>query len=277
MNDDEPPTRKPPRAVLKFGGEVVADARALAVVLAEVHALIDEGWRFVIVHGGGPQASAQQERMGLQTRKVAGRRVTDAATLEVAKQMLAGAVNVDVVCAATAARLPALGLAGVSLIEATRRPVETIDGASVDYGFVGEVRRVDVGVLEALWSVGRVPVVAPLGVDEAGQAYNINADTVAAAIAAAVGAEHLFLMTAAGGVRADVENPNSRIPTLTPAQARSAIDDGTIAGGMIPKVADALDQLAQGIGVVHILGPDSLRAAVAEPGSVGTAILGGAR
>ncbi len=277
MNDDEPPTREPPRAVLKFGGEVVADARALASVLAEVRALQEEGWRFVLVHGGGPQATAQQERLGLQARKVAGRRVTDAATLEVAKQMLAGVVNVDVVCAAAAAGLSALGMAGVSVLEATRRPVETIDGEAVDYGFVGEVRSVQVDVLTALWSAGRVPVVAPLGVDAAGQAYNINADTVAAALAAALRADHLFLMTAAGGVRADVADPQSRIATLTPTQARAAIADGTIAGGMIPKVADALDQLARGIGVVHIVGPDSLRAAAADPGSVGTAILGGTR
>jgi len=273
MKDDEPPNRNPPRAVLKFGGEVVADALALRHVLDEVRALCAEGWRFVIVHGGGPQSSAQAQRLGLEVRKVAGRRVTDAPTLEVAKQVLAGAVNVDVVTAARASGVAAVGIAGVSLLGATRRPTETVDGTYVDFGLVGEVAEVDTALLELLWSARHVPVLAPLGADENGQAYNINADTVASAVAAAVGADHLFLMTSAGGVLRDVNDAGSRIPTLSPAQAREAIADGVIAGGMIPKVADALDRLEGGIGVVHILGARSLRAAALEPGRVGTAIL----
>lgn len=272
MNDDEPPNPNPPRAVLKFGGEVVADAAALARVLDEVRALVADGWRFVIVHGGGPQSNTQATALGLDVRKVAGRRVTDRATLEVAKQILAGAVNVDVVTAAKARGVRAVGIAGVSLLTATRRPAEVVDGQSVDWGFVGEVSEIDTELLEALWAVGRVPVLAPLAADSSGQAYNINADTVASALAAAVRADHLFLMTAAGGVLKNIAEPDSRIPTLTPNEARDAIASGVIVGGMIPKVADALDQLEQGIGVVHILGTTSLRAAANEPGSVGTAI-----
>jgi acetylglutamate kinase len=170
-----------------------------------------------------------------------------------------------------------VGVAGVSLLRVSRRPPELVDGVSVDYGFVGEVDAVDTALVDALWSAGRVPVVAPLGADAQGQAYNINADTVAAAMAAAIGAEHLFLMTAAGGVRRDVADPDSRIPTMTPGEARTAIAEGVIAGGMIPKVADALDQLARGIGVVHILGSDSLRTAAQHPGQVGTAIVSEAK
>lgn len=273
MKDDEPPNPNPPRAVLKFGGEVVADAAALRRVLAEVRTLVDEGWRIVVVHGGGPQSNAHAEALGLSVRKVAGRRVTDAPTLEVAKHVLAGAVNVDIVTAASVVGLSVVGVAGVSLLRVSRRPPEQLDGVSVDYGFVGEVDAVDTALVDALWSAGRVPVVAPLGADAQGQAYNINADTVAAAMAAAIGAEHLFLMTAAGGVRRDVADPDSRIPTMTPGEARTAIAEGVIAGGMIPKVADALDQLARGIGVVHILGSDSLRTAALHPGQVGTAIV----
>jgi acetylglutamate kinase len=273
MKDDEPPNPNPPRAVLKFGGEVVADAAALRRVLAEVRTLVDEGWRIVVVHGGGPQSNAHAEALGLSVRKVAGRRVTDAPTLEVAKHVLAGAVNVDIVTAASVVGLSVVGVAGVSLLRVSRRPPELVDGVSVDYGFVGEVDAVDTALVDALWSAGRVPVVAPLGADAQGQAYNINADTVAAAMAAAIGAEHLFLMTAAGGVRRDVADPDSRIPTMTPGEARTAIAEGVIAGGMIPKVADALDQLARGIGVVHILGSDSLRTAAQHPGQVGTAIV----
>ena len=272
MKDDEPPNRNPPRAVLKFGGEVVADAVALHHVLTEVRALADEGWRFVLVHGGGPQSTAQAQALGLDVRKVAGRRVTDVPTLEVAKQVLAGVVNVDVVSAARTAGVAAVGLAGVSLLDARRRPAEVVEGQTVDYGLVGEVERVDTSLVEALWSAGRVPVVAPLGLGPDGQAYNINADTVASALAAALEAEHLFLMTSAGGVRREVADPSSRIPTLSPAQAREAIEQGVIAGGMIPKVADALDQLERGIGAVHILGANSLRDAATQPGSVGTTI-----
>ncbi len=272
MNDDEPPNPNPPRAVLKFGGEVVADTVALAQVLDEVRALVEDGWSFVIVHGGGPQSNAHAAAMGLEVRKVAGRRVTDSATLEVAKQILAGSVNTDVVSAAKARGVRAVGLAGVSLLTASRRPAEVIDGQPVDWGFVGEVQQIDTGLLEALWGAGCVPVLAPLGADADGQAYNINADTVASAIAAAIGAQHLFLMTAAGGVLRDIDDPASRIPTLTPTEARDAIATGVIVGGMIPKVADALDQLEHGIGVVHILGATSLRAAAEAPGSVGTAI-----
>ena len=281
MKDDEPPNRAPPpeapKAVLKFGGEVVADAVALHHVLDEVRTLASEGWRFVVVHGGGPQSNAHALALGLEVRKVSGRRVTDAPTLEVAKQILAGAVNVDVVTAARAAGVAAVGLAGVSLLTASRRPPETIDGEKVDYGLVGEVDAVDTALVEGLWSQGRVPVVAPLGADAQGQAYNINADTVASAIAAALQADHLFLMTSAGGVLRDIAIPESRIPTLTPAEARDAIAQGVIAGGMIPKVADALDQLDHGIGVVHILGAGSLRAAALQPGSVGTAIVEASR
>ncbi|MCR9160111.1 MAG: acetylglutamate kinase [Nannocystaceae bacterium] len=272
MKDDEPPNRTPLRAVLKFGGEVVANSAALHHVLGEVRTLTAEGWRFVIVHGGGPQSNTHAATLGLEVRKVAGRRVTDGPTLEVAKQILAGSVNVDVVTAARARSLDAVGLAGVSLLRASRRPREVVGPVAVDYGFVGEVEAVDTALIELLWSGGRVPVIAPLGVDAHGQAYNINADTVASAIAAAVSAAHLFLMTAAGGVLRDVEDPASRIPTLTPEQARAAIDEGVIGGGMIPKVADALDRLEDGIGVVHILGPDSLRDAATRPGAVGTAI-----
>ncbi len=274
MKDDEPPNRTPPRAVLKFGGEVVANSAALQHVLDEVRTLAAEGWRFVIVHGGGPQSNAHAATLGLEVRKVAGRRVTDGPTLEVAKQILAGAVNVDVVTAARSRDVAAVGLAGVSLLRATRRPREVVGGVAVDYGFVGEVETVDTALIEALWSQDRVPVVAPLGVDGHGQAYNINADTVASAIAAALDADHLFLMTAAGGVLRDVDDPASRIATLTPVEARAAIDDGVIVGGMIPKVADALERIEHGIGVVHILGPRSLRAAALRPGTVGTAIRG---
>ncbi len=276
MKDDEPPpTPNPPRAVLKFGGEVVGDRDALDVVLREVAALAREGWRFVIVHGGGPQSTAHAAALGVDVRKVAGRRVTDAETLRIAKQVLAGELNTDVVAAARTNAVAAVGLAGVSVLTATRRPPERVDAELVDYGFVGAVASVDVDLLETLWASGRTPVIAPLGVDTAGQVYNINADTVAAGVAGALAADHLMLITGIGGVMRDKDDPSTRIPRLTAAQARAEIARGTIVGGMIPKIEEALRNLAAGIGAVHILPPGAgvIAAAAEQPGRFGTVLV----
>jgi acetylglutamate kinase len=274
----------PVRAVLKFGGEVVADREALTRVLAEIRGLLDEGWRFLIVHGGGPQAGALQERLGLQPHKVAGRRVTDDATLSVMKQAVAGEVNIDLVAHALGVGIDAIGLSGVGgrLVEATRRPVVPVaeaGGEVVDYGHVGEVRRVRTDLIETLWAAGLTPVLNPLGVDHGRDGtpaiYNINADTVASCAAAALRVDHLFLVTSTPGVLRDRDDPTTRIPRLTASEARAAVDDGTIGGGMIPKVLDALERLEQGIGAIHILAasPGALSEEAHEPGRRGTVLL----
>jgi acetylglutamate kinase len=279
-------------AVLKFGGEVVADRAALLAVLEDVQALFGAGWRFVVCHGGGPQAGSLARRLGLETVKVGGRRVTDAATLQVMKYVLAGEVSVDVVAAATAVGLRAVGLSGVSagVVTAVRRPPVVVSGGGpepVDFGFVGDVARVDTGLLEHLWAGGYTPVLNTLGLTatperdgESCGVYNINADTVASAVAEAIGADHLFLMTDVPGVLRDKDDPSTRIPRLHASQAREAIADRIIVGGMIPKVEDALDALAGaegkgGIGAVHILGaaPGALEAAARSPGERGTVLL----
>ncbi|MEM7153023.1 MAG: acetylglutamate kinase [Myxococcota bacterium] len=276
-----------PRAVLKLGGDVVADPPALAAVLADVRSLSAAGWSFTLCHGGGPQAGALQKRLGVPTVKVGGRRVTDEPTLQVMKQVLAGEVNVDLVAAAVAEGLPAVGISGVScgLVTAHRRPPMVVSGggdAPVDFGFVGNIDEIRVELLEHLWTGGFVPVMNTLGIDGQGhgepvsrQVYNINADTVASAVAAALRVDHLFLMTAIGGVMRDKDDPSTRIPVLRASEARAAIAEGTIVGGMIPKIEEALDNLARGIGAVHIIGPGAgrLEAAANEPGRQGTALL----
>ncbi|MGB1700484.1 MAG: acetylglutamate kinase, partial [Nannocystaceae bacterium] len=155
-------------AVLKFGGDVVADGAVLLAVLRDVRALVEDGWRFVLVHGGGPQASALQTRLGMSAHKVAGRRVTDEPTLQVMKQVLAGEVSVDVVAAARAAELRAVGISGVSdgLVSATRRPPIEVPGeeAPVDFGLVGQITEVRSEVVTHLWGGGFTPVVNSLGV-----------------------------------------------------------------------------------------------------------------
>lgn len=275
------------RAVVKFGGEVVARTDELLALLEDVARLRAEGWSVAVCHGGGPQASALQERLGVPTKKIAGRRVTDAATLQIMKYVLAGEVSVDVCAAAAAVGVPAVGLSGVSahLVTARRRGPKVVAGAGpdpIDFGLVGDVESIRTQVLEHLWAGGYVPVVNTLGVAARGEAggacevYNINADTVAAAIAASLRADHLFLVTDVVGVLRDVEDPGSRIPRLSRAEATAAIADGTITGGMIPKVEEALDNLARGIGAVHILGAarGALREAATAPGSHGTVFVG---
>jgi acetylglutamate kinase len=263
-------------AVLKLGGEVIADAAGLGAVLEQIRSVQEAGWRIAVVHGGGPQAEQLSTALGLRERKVDGRRVTDEPTLRVMKQVLAGELNVDLVAAAAARGVRAVGLCGVSTVVHCRRlaPQSQADGTAIDYGLVGEIERIDTMLLEHLWSGGFTPMIAPLGFGRDG-VLNINADTVAAGVAAAVRADHLFVMTAVAGVRRDRDDPSTRIPTLSIAEARDAIDDGTIAGGMIPKVADALPHLGAGIGTIHILGPRvaSLAEAAAQPGRFGTALL----
>jgi acetylglutamate kinase len=276
-------------AVLKFGGEVVGDAAALAGVLRDVAALRSAGWKIVLCHGGGPQADRLQARLGIEAHKVGGRRITDAATLQVMKQVLAGELSVDVCAAAVAAGLPAVGVSGVSArtVLARRRPPQVVSGGGpdpVDFGLVGDIVQIDATLLRHLLDGGYVPVVNTLGVAEpalgslAAEVYNINADTVAAAIAGTLAADHLFLMTGVGGVLRDKNDPSTRISSLTAAAARAAIADGVIVGGMIPKVEEALEHLHRGVRAVHILGakPGALEAEARSPGSVGTVLLRGA-
>lgn len=275
-----------PTAMIKLGGEVVADRPALAAMMADVRTLVTAGWRVVVCHGGGPQANALQERLGVPTVKVGGRRVTDEATLQIVKQVLAGEVSVDLVAAAVAAAVPAVGLSGVScgVVTAHRRPPVKVSGggdAPVDFGLVGDVAEIRTGLVEHLWAGGYVPVLSTLGIDDgpagapAWQVYNINADTVASAVAAALRVDHLFLVTGIGGVLRDKDDPTTRIPVLRASEARQAIADGTVVGGMIPKLEEALEILHRGIGAVHILGPGAgaLEQAAREPGRRGTALL----
>ncbi len=274
-----------PRAVLKIGGDLLSRPDALAEVLRDVSSLIAEGWRFVLCHGGGPQASALQARLGMPTRKVGGRRITDAPTLQVMKQVLAGEVNVDLVATALAAGIQAVGLAGVSggLVRARRRPPIVVSGggdAPIDFGYVGDVVGIRTELIEHLWAGGWTPVLSTLGVDtdaegSAAPVFNINADTVSAAIAGALRADHLFAMTNVPGVLKDKDDPTTRIPRLTSTEAEQAITDGIIVGGMIPKIEEALRNLERGIGAIHILGVGAgvLAEEAASPGSRGTVLV----
>jgi acetylglutamate kinase len=214
--------------VVKLGGEVVAGPE-LAAIADDVRALEGAGHRVVMVHGGGPQATALQRALGQEPKQIAGRRVTDEAALDVMKMVVAGKVNVDLCGALVRAGVRPLGLHGASgrVIVATKRPAKVYAGAGpepVDLGLVGDVTRVDTAFLERVLALGLVPVLACLGVGDDGQAYNINADIVANQLASAL-----------GGVGADAGDrrppaccatsriPSSRLRTLTVAEARAAI------------------------------------------------------
>ncbi|HEV8324959.1 MAG TPA: acetylglutamate kinase [Myxococcota bacterium] len=275
------PARGAPTAVVKVGGEVVADPTALANLGAGLRALAESRVRLAVVHGGGPQASALQKRLGFEPQVVAGRRITDDAALEAVEMAVAGHVNVRLCAALRAAGLRAVGISGSSagLVDAVRRPPRVVSGGgpdAIDFGHVGDVVSIGVDLLEALWSAGFVPVVACLGSDAAGRVYNINADVVANALAGAVSADHLLLVTSAPGILSDPDDPNTRLSRLTHHEARAAIASGSIRGGMIPKVEESLAGLAGGVRAVHVLSaaaPDALAREVRDPGSVGTVIL----
>lgn len=265
--------------VLKLGGEIVHSPE-LDLVARDLRTLVD-GWnRVAIVHGGGPQASALQKRLGLETRMVAGRRYTDEATLEVMKYVVAGQLNVDLCARLLANGVMPVGLHGASghAVQATRRPPRVMQGAGpepVDLGLVGDVVGFNLPLLGDLFERRYVPVLACLGCDDAGQALNINGDTVASQLAGALRADALVLVTSTPGVLRDVKDPSSRIPRITRAEFERLVADGTISGGMIPKLEESFEVLRGGARSVVILGklsPGDLVAAVLEPGSAGTVL-----
>ena len=231
--------------VLKYGGNAMSALAGDDPLLDDIAARVAAGDRVVLVHGGGPQIDAALAERGIATRRVGGLRVTDAAVLAVTESVLCGTVNKALVRALLRRGVPAAGISGQDgrLIEA--RPAAPVDGASL--GFVGEVARVTPAVLHGLLDAGLVPVVAPLGVAADGvTAYNVNADTVAGAIAGALGADAYVVVTNVERVRRDVGDPRSGIERLPASEARAYLADGTFDGGMRPKMESVLDALARG-------------------------------
>ena len=267
--------------VVKVGGEVVASPEMDAIA-DDVRGLVAEGHRVAIVHGGGPQATALQRRLGLEPRMIAGKRYTDAATLEVMKYVVAGQLNVDVCAKLLAHGVLAVGLHGASghVIQARRRPPRVMTGAGpepIDLGLVGDVTGFNLQLIGDVQERGMVPVLACLGCDRDGQALNINGDTVASQLAGAVRADALVLVTSTPGVLRDVADPTTRVDRMTRAELDRAIAGGAISGGMIPKLEESFAVLeggARSVVIVGKLGPGDLRRAILEPGAVGTVLVG---
>ena len=242
--------------VVKYGGhamhEGVPTEFAQDVVLMK-----QTGINPVVVHGGGPQIGAMLKKLNIASSFVDGLRVTDAATMEIVEMVLSGSINKQIVTGINAAGGRAVGVSGKdgNLIMARKAERTRLDPATnkrvpVDLGFVGEPERVDAEVLRMIMNSDLIPVVAPIGVDAKGQTYNINADTVAGAVAGAIAAERLVLLTDVDGV---LDREGKVIPHLKVAQAKALIADGTISGGMIPKVETALDAVENGVHAAVIL------------------------
>lgn len=265
--------------VIKVGGEVFGDAELASALIEQVGILHQVGIRTVLIHGGGPQSTKLASDLGLDTQFVEGRRVTDSESLNVATMILNGQINTRILAACRDLQIPAVGISGVDagLIRAHKRPpVEGKDGKSVDYGFVGDIDSVEADILQKQLDNGLMPVVSPLSCDESGTLLNINADTVAAAIAAELDAEKLILVTAATGILEDVNDPSSLISYIDRKHLTDLKDKGILADGMLPKAAAIDTAIRDGVSRVHVISyklPDSILLEVFTNEGTGTLVV----
>ena len=242
--------------VIKAGGEVFADPVQAAALVEQVGILHQVGIRTVLIHGGGPQSTQLATDLGLNTEFVEGRRVTNSDSLNVATMILNGQINTRILATCRDLQIPAVGISGVDagLIRAHKRPPVERDGKkTIDYGFVGDIDSVDADILRKQLDNGLMPVVSPLSCDESGTLLNINADTVAAAIAAELDAEKLILVTGATGILEDIDDPGSLISYIDRKRLRELKDEGILADGMLPKAAAIDAAIANGVQRVHVI------------------------
>jgi acetylglutamate kinase len=265
--------------VIKVGGEVFADPVQTNALMEQVGILHQVGIRVVLIHGGGPQSTKLATALGLNTTFIDGRRVTDGDSLDVATMVLNGQINTRILATCRDLQIPAVGISGLDagLIQAHRRPPVERDGeAPVDYGFVGDIDSVNADILSKQLDNGLMPVVSPLSCDDSGTILNINADTVAAAIAAELNAEKLILATGAAGILEDVNDPLSLISYIDRAALEKLKVTGKIADGMLPKAAAIDAAIANGVSRVHIISyklPDSLLLEVFTNEGTGTLVV----
>ncbi|MDO8606935.1 MAG: acetylglutamate kinase [Phaeospirillum sp.] len=268
--------------VIKFGGHAMESDDLARLFARDVVLLKQVGINPVVVHGGGPQIDAMLKRLDIQTPRVDGLRYTDEATVEVVEMILSGKINKQIVSAINEAGGFAVGLSGKDghLIRARkmRRTVKDPDSnieRLLDLGFVGEPAEITPHILDFFRESDIIPVIAPVGMGPAGETYNINADTAAGAIAAAVNARRLLMLTDVAGV---LDKSGNLIPEMTAAQVKAYIADGTISGGMIPKVETCLEAVGQGVDAAVILDgrvPHAILLELFTPHGVGTLIKAG--
>ncbi|WP_200929979.1 acetylglutamate kinase [Nostoc piscinale] len=258
--------------VVKYGGAAMKDSTLKDKVIRDIVFLSCVGLRPILVHGGGPEINSWLDKLGIEPQFKNGLRVTDAATMDVVEMVLVGRVNKEIVALINQAGGMAVGLCGKDGHLITARPQ-----GQEGIGFVGEVSGVNIKILETLSSNGYIPVVSSVAADDSGQAYNINADTIAGEIAAALGAEKLILLTDTRGILKDYKDPSTLIPKVDIREARELIASGVVSGGMIPKVNCCVRSLAQGVRAAHIIDgrlPHALLLEIFTDVGIGTMISG---
>ena len=257
--------------VVKYGGAAMKDSNLKDKVIRDIVFLSCVGLRPILVHGGGPEINNWLGKIGIEPLFKNGLRVTDAPTMDVVEMVLVGRVNKEIVSLINQAGGSAVGLCGKDGNLITARPQ-----GQEGIGFVGEVSSVNIKVLDTLVENGYIPVVSSVAADDNGQAYNINADTVAGEIAAALSAEKLILLTDTPGILKDYKDPSTLIPKVDIQEARSLIKTGVVGGGMIPKVSCCVRSLAQGVRASHIIDgriPHALLLEIFTDEGIGTMIL----
>jgi acetylglutamate kinase len=265
--------------VLKAGGEVFGTAASTRAMLEQLGILHQLGIRMVLVHGGGPQSTELAGALGHVAKFIDGRRVTDDQSLDVATMVLNGQINTRILAACRDLEIPAVGISGVDagLIRAHRRPpVAGKDGTEIDYGHVGDIDSVVPDILQTQLDNDLMPVVSPLSCDASGNILNINADTVAAAIAVELNAEKLILATGAPGILEDREDPRSLISYVDRRGLKKLAEAGKLADGMLPKASAIDNALSQGVPRVHVIShkaPDSLLLEVFTNEGTGTLVV----
>jgi len=267
--------------VIKYGGHAMIDQALKEKVMLDILLLHSVGIRPVIVHGGGPEINSMLKRVGKESTFIQGLRVTDKETMEIAAMVLVGKLNTEIVSMLNRFGGKAVGLSGqdARLLLADKKPMklENKDGSTeeIDLGFVGQINKVNPGIITSLLNQGYVPVISPIAGGADRENYNVNADTAAGMIAGALQADKFLLLTDVRGVLEDIANPESLISVISMKEVPELVAEGVLQGGMIPKVECAADALKQGVGTVHIIDgrqPHAILLELFTDGGIGTMI-----
>ena len=258
--------------IVKFSGKVTEDKENLASLVEELALLHQVGIRVCVVHGGGKQLNELAEKLGVVQTVIAGRRVTNDETLELATMIFRGKINTDILAQFRRRGIQAVGLSGVDggVVKAVKRPPrEVVDRSTgksetVDFGHVGDVVEVNASLINILLDNNYLPIISSLGGDDQGRVFNINADTIAAEIAADLNAEKLILLTDVNGIYLDSDDPRTKLSRVTSAEARSLIESGRATGGMIPKLESLVSLLERGVRSAHIISGSQRNGILAE-------------
>lgn len=258
--------------VVKLSGKVTEDHDNLTSLAEELALLHQVGIRICVIHGGGKQLTELASKLGIEQTIIEGRRVTDDATLEMAKMIFAGKINTDILAALRQRGIEAVGLSGVdgNIVHAEKRPPKEILNRQtgvrdkVDFGYVGDVVQINSRLLTVLLDHGYLPVISSLGADDDGIVFNINADTIAAEIAVMLQAEKLILLSDVDGIYLDPAQPQSKLSRLSAAEADKLVSSGAATGGMIPKLQSIVTLLRRGVHSAHVISGTNRNALLSE-------------